>query len=184
MEKGSDISKLGRWTWTRYRGKDNQTLQIITAYRPNPPSGPFTVYAQHNAYFNSTGKPMCPREAFLQDLCHDIGLFLEAGDHIILLIDGNSNMKQSDLKSALTSCSLHEVILAKHGTEGPSTFRRNNTNNPIDGIWASPNIEIKAGGYFVYDSVFMNTDHRCLWVDITYVAAFGHKMPVIIKPSA
>ena len=35
IEKGCDSTNLGRWTWTRYRGKNNHTLLIITAYRPN-----------------------------------------------------------------------------------------------------------------------------------------------------
>jgi hypothetical protein len=47
---------------------------------------------------------------------------------------------------------------------------------------ATPGIQIQAGGYFDYDAVFQGTDHRCIWVDITYVNAFGHNMPAIIKP--
>jgi hypothetical protein len=184
VDKGADPSNLGRWTWTRYRGKNNYTLRIISAYRPNPPNGPFTVYAQHNAYFHTTGNPRCPRKAFLQDLCKDINEFLECGDSIILMIDGNSNMRQGDLKSAFESCTLKEVILKKHGLDGPATFRRNNTMTPIDGIWSSPSIEIKACGYFDYDDVFPNTDHRCLWADITFVNAFGHNMPAIVRPAA
>ncbi len=74
--------------------------------------------------------------------------------------------------------------MKRHGLNGPSTFRRNTTNNPIDGIWTSPNIDISAGGYFAYDSVFLNTDHRCLWIDITFITAFGHNMPIIHKPKA
>ena len=53
ISKGQDASKLGRWCWTRYRGKQHHTLRIITAYRPNPPGGPFTVYAQHRHHFNN-----------------------------------------------------------------------------------------------------------------------------------
>ncbi len=184
VDKGMDASKLGRWVWTRYRGKNNQTLRIVVAYRPNPPGGPFTVYAQHNTYFNSIGQPQCPRKAFLTDLRTDLQKFMEEGDHIILMIDGNSNMKQSDLRNTLSSLTLKEVILDKHGLQGPSTFRRNNTKNPIDGIWATPSINISAGGYFDYDELILNTDHRCLWIDISYITAFGHTMPAIIKPSA
>jgi hypothetical protein len=77
---------------------------------------------------------MCPRQAFIQDLHSAIVSFLEAGEHAILLIDRNSNMKAGDLKNMLSSCTLREVILERHGLQGPSTFRRNNTNNPIDGI--------------------------------------------------
>ncbi len=45
VEKGCDPTNLARWTWTRYRGKNNQTLWVTTAYRPNHPNGPFAVYA-------------------------------------------------------------------------------------------------------------------------------------------
>jgi hypothetical protein len=183
-EKGQDSSNLGRWCWTRYRGRNNHTLRIISAYCPNPPNGPFTVYAQQNAYFNSIGSSRCPRLAFLQDLCEDIKLFLEAGDNIILVLDGNTNMRAGDLKQALEACSLTEAILSRHGPNGPETYRRNSTRTPIDGFWVSPNVEIKACGYFDYDSVFINTDHRCLWADISIVNAFGHTMPLFLKPSA
>ncbi len=100
------------------------------------------------------------------------------------MLDGHSNMKHSDLKVALEACTLRELILAKHGLNGPSTFRCNNTNHPINGIWASPNIQIKSGRYFAYDDVFMNTNHYCLRIEITFETAFGHIMPAITRPKA
>lgn len=39
------------------------------------------------------------------------------------------------------------------------------------------------GRYLAYDTLLPNSDHWCLWVDITYTPAFGHNMPVIIKPA-
>lgn len=57
--------------------------------------------------------------AFVQDLCFDIRNFLEIGDHIILMLSGNFNMKNSDLKLALETLTLKEVILAKHDLNGP-----------------------------------------------------------------
>jgi hypothetical protein len=183
-DKGKENSNLGRWCWTRYRRINNHTLRVLTGYRPNPPSGPLTVYAQHRSYFNHINDNRCPRTAFLQDLCADIQEFMEAGDHIILPIDGNTDMKHSDLRTALERCNLREVLLEKHGNNGPSTFRRNKTNTPIDGIWVSLGISISKGGYSPYDGVFINTDHRCLWVDITFVSAFGNNMPAIYRPSA
>jgi hypothetical protein len=67
------------------------------------------------------------------------------------MVDGNSNMKNSDLKTALENLALTEVLLKKHGLNGPSTFRRNNSKHPIDGIWASPNICLNAGGNAHYN---------------------------------
>jgi len=177
VEKGSDETNLGRWTWTRYQGRNSQTLRVVVAYRPNPPQGPFTVYAQQNAFFNSIGREICPRRAFLLDLVKDLQKFIELGDNVILLIDGNSNMKQSDLKAALVQIDMEEVIIGKHGLDGPATHKRNATSGPIDGIWGTPGIVINKGGYFAYDEVFLGTDHRCLWIDVPFTVAFGHNLP-------
>jgi hypothetical protein len=46
----------------------------------------------------------CPRDAFIQDICNSINKASEEGNDIILLIDGNSNMKDSALKTGLEQC--------------------------------------------------------------------------------
>jgi len=91
------------------------------AYCPNPPQGPFTVYAQHNAFFNSIARDIRPRQAFLVDLKDETQKSLEAGDHVVLLLDGNSSMKGSDLSNVLQQLSLKESIISKHGNSGPAT---------------------------------------------------------------
>jgi hypothetical protein len=61
MGTGMDPIGLGRWVWTRYKGKDQITLRIFTAYRPNPPTeGPYTVYAQQHYYFITKQDGRCP----------------------------------------------------------------------------------------------------------------------------
>jgi hypothetical protein len=170
-EKGADETNLGRWVWTRYKGKGTQSLRIITAYRPNPTQGPFTVYAQQNTFFRTIQRDICPRQAFLIDLKVAINQFLEVGDHIILMIDGNSNMKSSDLSNTLSQLSLKEAILDKHGLQGPATHKRNATSSPIDDIWISPGLEISQGGYFAYDQV-IPSDHRCIWINISFMVAW------------
>jgi hypothetical protein len=92
------------------------------------------------------------------------------------MLDGNSSMKNSDLVSAFKNLDLEEAILGKHGLDGPATQRRNSSSTPIDGIWKTPGIVIEHGGYFGYDEVFPNTDHRCLWIDVSFISAFGHYM--------
>jgi hypothetical protein len=153
---------MGRWAWTRCRGKNNHILRIITAYRPNLPNGPFTVYAQHNAYLNSTNDIRWPRLAFKQNVSSSIEAFLESGDRIILLIDGNSNMISSNLQLFLSSLHLHEVILEKHGTNGPETHRKNTTRTPNDRTWASVGIQVALCSYLVYNKLLPNSDHRCI----------------------
>lgn len=105
---------------------------------------------------------------------------MDAGDHIILLIDGNSNMKNSDLSNDLSLLTMKEAILEKHGRHGPSTHKRNANSTPIDGIWVTQGLEILSSGYFGYDDVFPS-DHRCLWLDPTFQAAFGHNMAPLSK---
>lgn len=73
-------------------------LRVFTGYCPNPTSGPLSVYAQHRRYLASHHDERCPREAFIQDICKEIHRASEEGNHIILLIDGNSNMKDSKLQ--------------------------------------------------------------------------------------
>jgi hypothetical protein len=181
IDKGWDKTNLGRWTWTRYQGKNGHTLRIVVAYRPNPPQGPFSVYAQQNAFFHSIARDICPRRAFLLYLIDTLKEFMEAGDNVILMLDGNSNMKNSNLQTALVQLEMEEAILQKHGLMGPASHKRNSTSSPIDGIWKTPGIIIEKGGYFGYDEVFQNTDHRCLWIDVTFSIAFGHNLPPASK---
>jgi len=80
------------------------------------------------------------------DLTLELENFLLKGNKIILMLDGNSNMKNSDLSRALCKLSLYEAILSKHGLDGPATHKRNATKSPVDGIWMSPGLEILKRG--------------------------------------
>jgi hypothetical protein len=143
------------------------------------------VYAQHAKYFNSIECNICPREAFLIDLKMDIIKFQEAGHHLILMIDGNEDMRRGHLAKTLSSLQLKEAILKKHGTKAPSTYKRNTRDIPIDGIWVSLTLNIIAGGYFAMDEVIPRTDHRSLWIDLSFKAIFGHDHNIITtKPAA
>jgi hypothetical protein len=97
IEKGQDPSGLGCWCWSRCRGKSSHTLHAFSAYRLNPPQGPMSVYAQHSLHLRSQADHCCPHFAFLEDLTLQVAESKEAGDMIIILLDGNTNMKQSDL---------------------------------------------------------------------------------------
>jgi hypothetical protein len=121
---------------------------------------------------------------FAQDICQDINEPLARQEKIILSLDGNSDMRDSPLATALKNCFMTEALLQRHGFSGPSTFRWNNTRTPIDGIWISPGISISAGGYLDYDCIIPGADHRTLWIDVSFINALGHVMPAIIRPQA
>jgi hypothetical protein len=162
------------------------TLTIISAYHPNPPSaGVMGVYAQHCKYFNSINRDICPREAFIIDLTEEITKFKATGDHLVVMLDGNEDMRRGDIHRHFTNLQLREVILQKHGMQAPSTYRRNTKDIPIDGIWATYSLDITAGGYFAFDEVVVGMDHRTLWIDISYNSAFGYESTAPMgKPSA
>jgi hypothetical protein len=106
---------------------------------------------------------------------------MEEGDHVILLINSNLNMKTSDISNVLQQISLQEVIIQRHSMEGPATHKRNSTKTAIDGSWATPGIQKESAGYFEYDEVVPNMDHQCLWVDLSLRTAFGHNTAPFCK---
>jgi hypothetical protein len=148
MEAGRDSSGLGRWTWTRYRGRNNITTRVICAYRPCFPTGSdksFSVYTQHQRYFDERNDDICPREAFIRDLSGELDHWLLTGDQIIIALDANEDMRTGAVATAFRSRHLREVILDRHGNNAPPTT--DNGSTVIDGIWATPIIQIECGGY-------------------------------------
>ena len=88
IDSGHDPFGLGRWTWTRYRGRGNITLRVISAYRPCASNGPFMVYSQHHNYFDEENIEGCPRALFTSHLLH----WTQEGDQIILMINANEDI--------------------------------------------------------------------------------------------
>ena len=176
VESGSDPSGLGRWSWQRLRGKGGAVLRVVTAYRPVPagPSGR-TVYAQHLKYFADAGNIRCPREAFLQDLEGQVTTWREEGDQLLFMADMNEHVLGRGLRKFFTQLGMRELILDKHGA-GPATTRSNNSDRAIDGIWGTAGVAINAGGYLPFYSG-PKSDHRILWIKVSYQVAFGSLSP-------
>jgi hypothetical protein len=179
IESGADLSGLGRWSWTRYQGRGNVTLRVISAYRPCQSQGPLTVYAQHQNHFDSQDIEGCPRDLFTAHLLEELETWISQGDQLILMIDANEDVRT--FQRVFQPIGLREALLHRHGQNAPATF--NGASDPIDGIFVSPSIEILLGGYFEF-GFCPHTDHRGLWIDIHYNVAFGHVMPPIITAQA
>ena len=85
LEKGSDKTKLGRWTTLLLQGKQGHRVRLVTGYRPHKlqsglNSGEQTVAAQHQRFFRSQGRELEPQEAFIQDLDEAIEGWLQKGE--------------------------------------------------------------------------------------------------------
>ena len=173
---GQDPSGLGRWAWTRMQGKDEKMIRFVTAYRPNPPgNGANTVWAQHRLHLLAQGDDRDPQEAFLSDLRKDIRKWKETGDHIIIGMDANDDLRRGTVREGLAIEGLHEVLLDRHAEkETEATYHRNHSKKPIDGIFATTGIKVSGGGYYGWDESVPST-HRALWLDIPRDQLLGRR---------
>jgi hypothetical protein len=141
-ESGTDSWGLGHWVWTRYRGRGNVTLRVVSTYCPCDSFGPLTVYAQHQNFFDESDLDGCPRELFTTHLMAAITQWSDAGNQILLLVDANEDIRT--FATTIQSTGLREVVLERHGSNAPATY--NGGSTPIDGIFAPPSINIILGG--------------------------------------
>jgi exonuclease III len=183
---GRDPSNLGRWCWTRYQGKNNCFLCVISFYRPclrhNP--GKLSVTAQHRNYFHTQDDDRDPRLAFMEDLNTALQEWITLGDQLIVCGDINKNIMNHHITTFFTNLGLRHLIFSKHNpTSAPATYYRNQQGESVDGVWASPpTLDLLRGGYL--EKGDFPGDHRPIWFEISYAQAFGGSLPPIWKPQA
>ena len=149
-ERGEDKRGLGRWVWQLYRGANNKRLRVITAYRPNPSNRPFTVYSQHKALFNEIDKRNWePRKQMLNDLQKTINKWRRNQEQVILMMDCNEDVRSLRMRKFLDDVGMKEAIHDWHGSNAPATYIEGQL--PIDGLFATSAMTIRAGGYVSFD---------------------------------
>ena len=144
MGSGRDMTGLGRWTWTKYRGRNGIVTRVVCSYRPCAPTGTdkiFSVYAQQQRFFDEQLDDICPREAFVRDLCNEIDTWLEQGEQLIVALDANEELRRGPVSTAFQQRNLREVLLSRHGHNAPPTT--DNGSAVINGIWVMPVIGIE-----------------------------------------
>ena len=180
---GSDRFGLGRWTWQLIRGKTINT-RVITAYRPclSNRDDSNTAYAQQKRYFHFVAREeICPRQAFLRDLSAEIIAWQERGEQIILMLDANEDLNSGYVDRFFQSIGLKNVLHDHHpGIHPPSTYKRNFSNVPIDGIYCSNNIQASRCGYLPFG--FGMGDHRILYMDLDKQSFLGGNLFKIERP--
>jgi exonuclease III len=180
ISHGQDLTGLGRWCWTRLRGKRGLHTRIVTAYRPTTPStnsdDALTVFAQHEAYFRGTRNP---REAFLEDLSAMIQQWTTEGDQIILGGDFNQDTCADTLVNWRETAGLidaHRELFPDLPTV--ATCRSNSNQQQIDALWTSPGLDLIDGGFTGFQEYDMGSaDHRILWIDISDESIYGFQAP-------
>jgi hypothetical protein len=160
IDQGRDPSGLGRYVWIRLQGKEGHTTRIVSAYRPCQSDGAGSVFRQHQRIFSSRGDFGTPLDAFLQDLTADIQVWKDAGDHLVIGMDANEDVRTGDIGIAFHTLGLKEAILALHSERNPpATHNRNQSRTPIDGIWTSRGIQAIAGGYGAFGDACPSDHH-------------------------
>jgi hypothetical protein len=121
-----------------------------------------------------------PREEILLDLTKEIQTWIQAGEHFILMMDCNEDVRFSRIQHFLHGCDLRDIIHKRHGTDAPPTYKGGKVL--IDGIFASRSVNCVLGGYASCDKAVQGkrVDHQCLWIDVKLESVFGHKMPPLI----
>jgi hypothetical protein len=174
---GRDPTGLGRWTWTSYKGKSSVSLKVACAYCPCASDEALLTYSQHVNYFYEHDDDRCPRQAFLDDLKVELRRWIQAGQQVIVMLDANGDVRGGEVAQIFCESSMREVLLEINSDlPATSTFNHNSQDIPIDGVFATPSIQLQTGGYFAFGQG-PGKDHRCLWFDISYQWAFGLSAP-------
>jgi hypothetical protein len=182
VKRGKDPSGMGRWTWIRTAGKEGHHVRYVTAYRPCESGGAGSVFQQHVRALGKNDDFRNPRTAILEDLTTAIHEWKLEGDHVILGMDANEDVRGGEIDLFMQKTSMREVILELHSDSSPpATYNRNNLRQPIDGLWATPGITISRGGYLAFGDG-CPSDHRGLWFDVEFSVAFGHSPPNLAPP--
>ncbi len=181
---GKDPSGLGRWVWMRFQGRNGHMTRVVSIYRPcHGNNGAASVHAQHVRYFKGIKElDRKPREALYEDLFEEATIWQTEGDHIIIAGDVNEDVRTGLTNEFFTALGLREVILERHSQKSPpATNDNNDSREPIDGIWASKELEVTAAGYLPFGDG-CDSDHRLVWADFSYHTVFGQELPSEYRP--
>ena len=183
IKSGNDGSRLGRWSWTRFRGRHDITTTVICAYRPCRPSnnsGINTAFVQQQRAFDINNDNRNPRDAILEDLADFISTCYSNNDQIVLLMDCNEDVHSQTFQQWLNENRLTEIISHTHQGTIPPTYHRG--SKQIDGIFTSHTLQPLRCGFLPFGE--LPSDHRTLWIDFSFDNFFGYKMPKLVVPRA
>ena len=121
---------------------------------------------------------------FCDDLCEVLKTWRSKGDRIILMMDTNENVFNGKLSKRLAD-DLIEMKEAVHGVkpgQGPNTHSSNTKLVPIDGIWHTPEIQVRTAAYLPFDLCL--GDHRPVVVDFLQASILGVNLPRVVAAEA
>ena len=94
-------------------------------------------------------------------------------------VDANEDVvsdRPSSFRHQMRMSGMVEAILRRNGDDAPATTQQRESPIPIDGIFVSPGVVVEQGGYLGF-SENIQSDHRCLWIDIDLKRTLGGYEP-------
>ena len=158
-----------------FRGKNDLSLRVVSAYQPRATDDLYTIYQQKLQYYNDDSKDSNindPLTKYDTDLSKLVTTWMDKHDQIIVMIDSNVDLatnKKDTFRHMLESLGLNELLLSKNlNIEPPDT--RYPGKLTIDGIFGTPVLEVVRGVYFKMTEI---SDHRLVLVDIKWESVLG-----------
>ena len=157
-------------------------MRAVSTCQPCPnKTGALSVYAQHQNYLQGKNDDTNPRTAFIRDL-KELQQWIEMGDQIIIGGDVNDHVFHQSITEAFEE-HLVNVIFDKHDSaDAPKTYLHSQEGRIIDGVWATPGIEVTRCGH--QEPGQAQSNHSLLWLDVTFESALGHNPPLPQTPDA
>jgi hypothetical protein len=181
---GQDSEGLGQWSWVLYSRTNGHSTRVIMAYNlcKNKNVNLGTTYQQQCQYFITKKKDLlCPLVLFHKHLLKQIKEWQLKGDRIILFMDHNEHVINSQLGKALADKDgpdLQEAIMQHTGTSPGATFFRG--SKPIDGLWVSNDLDISNACVMPFGYSIGN--HRAFILDIPIESLVGENLVKIVHP--
>jgi hypothetical protein len=173
-----DPTGLGRWSGFHVRGKHNNVLSVITAYRTcsgsrvTAPLG--STFHREVEFFRTTDTTaLCnPRKRFFTDISKIIHDLHDANHAIILMLDANSVLTQDTFfPDSMEKLHLHDL---HQSDPAPSTYI-GSSNRRIDYIFGCQKVLTsldQAGTLSYLDGP--QSDHRGIFVDLNTLTLLHH----------
>ena len=121
-----------------------------------------SVASQQMTVLLEDGVDNNPRQVFLEDMTMEVKEWKEQGDHIIVMGDFNDDLRAGDVKTMFEELDMVEAITSQNeGLDLPATFKHNQSQEIIDGMWTTRGIQVRRAGY----TEFGDFDHRTVWME-------------------
>jgi hypothetical protein len=171
----------------RFVGRDGISTYVVSGYNPcaNNKKHSGTSYQQHRRFFINHQKDPDPkpRQRFKDDLIKLLKTWRADGNRLIVCLDANEDIYlKRGIGAALTSTEegdlgMKEVVGEYTGKKVGATFFQG--SKPIDGIWATCDIEITNA--CVMPVGFGGGDHRVFVIDFALRSFVGENPHRVIR---